>query len=203
MNDDVQIYIGNIGYSASWLVLVFLSDHSAHWAAFQGSNCVTILAKRRQITKCLTWMDFRLLGFSSWIVLMFALKLLHCRIISYWRWLATCGCFKIFDKYHPLIKLYQIRPTTSINNSLLLISELKWGNVKTKCSIWNTAIARYPIITDFWLMINDVNQLLLRTSFLAPGRKCSAARDATGLSIANQIGLMDRSLLAIWSLVRH
>ena len=29
--------------------------------------------------------------------------------------------------------------------------------------------------------INDVNQLLLRTSFLAP---CHAARDATGLSNA-------------------
>ena len=34
-------------------------------------------------------------------------------------------------------------------------------------------------------LINDVNQSLLRTSFafLAPGRKCNAARDATGLSI--------------------
>ena len=31
-------------------------------------------------------------------------------------------------------------------------------------------------------LINDVNQLLLRTSFLTPRRKCNAVRDATGLS---------------------
>ena len=33
------------------------------------------------------------------------------------------------------------------------------------------------------LLINDVNhdQSLLRTSFLAPGRKCNSVRDATGL----------------------
>ena len=34
-------------------------------------------------------------------------------------------------------------------------------------------------------LINDVNQSLLRTSFFAM-RKCDSARDATGLSIAEQ-----------------
>ena len=68
-----------------------------------------------------------------------------------------------------------------------------WGDSKSASknqSILDNKKYFEPIYKKFWKilgLINDVNPLLLKTSFVAPGRKYNAARDATGLSIAKQI----------------